>query len=111
MGKGVLVLDKNGVSETLGGRVEVSEDQVEGLLVGLLMGEPLELGVRVPPKGGVSVGDMVTVRESRVGWEVPLLAPVAAPVRDTPGDSVGANPVGVGREVREGERVAVGQTD
>ena len=57
------------------------------------------------------MGDMVTVRESRVGWGVPLLAPVAAPVRDTPGDSVGANPVGVGLEVWEGVRVAVGQVD
>jgi hypothetical protein len=111
VGRGVCELDEDGVSETLGGRVGVSEDQVEGLLVGLLADELLGLEVKVPLKGGVWVGDMVTVRESRVGWGVPLLAPVAAPVRDTPGDCVGANPVGVGLGVWEGVRVAVGQVD
>ncbi len=54
---------------------------------------------------------MVTVRESRVGLGVPLLAPVAAPVRDTPEDSVGANPVGVELGVWEGVRVPVEQVD
>ena len=46
-------LDEEGVSETLEGKVGVSEDHMEGLLVGTLMDEPLELGERVPPKGGV----------------------------------------------------------
>ncbi len=43
MGERVCALEKDGVSETLGGEVEVSESQVEELLVGMLMDEPLGL--------------------------------------------------------------------
>ena len=48
--------------------VKVSEDPVEGLLVGILAGDPLGEAENVPPTGkGVRVVVMVTVWESRVG--------------------------------------------
>ena len=59
------MLEKRGEGLVLGGRVEVSEDTVEGLLVGTLPGDPFEEAEKVPLR--VIVVVMVTVWESRVG--------------------------------------------